>query len=688
MIRPSLPLYVPLLLIGTATFACSSNESATQNGTDGASSGGHVGTGGGGTGGASGGDGSASGGTAADGNNATGGSAAGGKGGAGSSGTAEADGAAGAGGRTGADAGTGGGAGGTAGRSSSTPLAGAGGVGGRTGIDAGTGTGASAAGGNNAIGGSAAGGAAGVGGITGVGGSTAPGGAGGQPPTGADIWWVSRQGKDSYDGRSIATAFATFHKALTSMVAGDTLYIDDGVYSDTIGASNGSFSPWSTDEGKNGQSSSKRTRILGYRPHAVTVDGGGSRYPLFIFKGQHIEVGNIVFLHSAAGYEPVHVEESDDIYLHQLGAAYPDPKCDNCTAVDSESSSNITIEECWTWGFGARYGIALHGGLQNVARRTVTRYDGSVDGNPKAGLVLYSEDQSVAENNITLDFDVGTDGTGDVHAAFFTTSSVQLTPPAFPPGLPRGLGSVSWYGNMAINTVSTSESIMFFDSLSSVGGTITAIDNVIANGNAPFQSKGNSNGIWVSNDQGTPHSKISLSHNTVYNVKGTGVRVDAPPEWKAVEFNDNLISNLSPASSPCFQDVSGSGTRIVASNNEVFGCSPLEIPNDATLSKENPQLSYLLRTETGTPGNGSGTAGTNRGATVIKRYVNGTLTDTSLWPFPNEDFIKQDLCAGPDGTLLNGEAINTRGHNASGWCASNKTLTKYVWEQLGNTSPF
>jgi hypothetical protein len=241
---------------------------------------------------------------------------------------------------------------------------------------------------------------------------------------------------------------------------------------------------------------------------------------------------------------------------------------------------------------------------------------------------------------------------------------------------------------MAINSVATSEAIMFFDSLSSVGGAVTAVDNVLANGNSPFHANGNSIGIWVSNDQGTKHSKISLRHNTVYNVVGTGVRIDDSPGWQAVEFNDNLISNLITNDLPCLHDVSGSGTRITTSNNQTYICDASEITHDVTLLSQSPQLSYLLRIEDGTPGKGTGSAGSDRGATVVKRYVNGTLTDTALWPFPNEDFIKQDLCAGPDGTLLNGKAINTRGHNASGWCASNKTLTKYVWEQLGNASPF
>jgi hypothetical protein len=514
----------------------------------------------------------------------------------------------------------------------------------------------------------------------------------GPPPVGAEIWWISKTGSDSNSGKSIDSAFATFRKALRTMAAGDTLYVDDGVYTDSIGAFEGPYSDWTdVEEAKNGLSASRRTRILGYRKHAVVIDGGGEYYPLFIFKGQHIEIGNMVFLHArldgAGGSSPVEIQESLDIYLHDVGAAYPDPACDNCQAIVVARSSEVLVEGCWAWGFGARYGILLYAGLKNTARRNVVRYDGSVDGEPKAAIALYSEDQSIAENNIAIDYDSGPDDTGDVHAVLFTTSSVSLTPPSFPPGLPRGLKSVAWYGNVAVNTVSTGESVMFFDSLTSVGGTITAVDNVVGNGLAPFKAKENTIGIWVSNDQGTTHA-ITLSHNTVYNITGNGVRVDAPPRWSAVTFNDNLIGKLIPASSTCFDDVSDDGARITASNNHLFGCGSPTVPRDASLLNADPRLAYLLKVEAGTPGSGTGTGGRDRGANVVKRYVGGVLSDQDLWPFPNEDAIRQDLCAGPDGTSLNGAPINTRGHNATGWCASGKSLTRYVWEQLGQPSPY
>ncbi len=66
---------------------------------------------------------------------------------------------------------------------------------------------------------------------------------------------------------------------------------------------------------------------------------------------------------------------------------------------------------------------------------------------------------------------------------------------------------------------------------------------------------------------------------------------------------------------------------------------------------------------------------------MVKRYGSdgtrygeagyNTLTNTDLWPWSNEDRIKADM-----------SAVSTRG-----FCASGQTLTKYIWEYLGNTIP-
>jgi hypothetical protein len=98
-------------------------------------------------------------------------------------------------------------------------------------------------------------------------------------------------------------------------------------------------------------------------------------------------------------------------------------------------------------------------------------------------------------------------------------------------------------------------------------------------------------------------------------------------------------------------------------------------PSDITLD---PQLTYITRTEKKSPC-GAKDDGTGCGADVTKRYLNGKKTAIDLWPWPNEDRIKKEMCA----------------TTKRGFCADGKrldganpvTLTSYVFEYLGHAIP-
>ena len=64
-----------------------------------------------------------------------------------------------------------------------------------------------------------------------------------------------------------------------------------------------------------------------------------------------------------------------------------------------------------------------------------------------------------------------------------------------------------------------------------------------------------------------------------------------------------------------------------------------------------------------------------------------TLTSDALWPFPNEDQIKTDVAAfsmDADEAYAGSPAmVGARGFATAG----DQTLTKYIWEYLGNTIP-
>jgi hypothetical protein len=101
---------------------------------------------------------------------------------------------------------------------------------------------------------------------------------------------------------------------------------------------------------------------------------------------------------------------------------------------------------------------------------------------------------------------------------------------------------------------------------------------------------------------------------------------------------------------------------------------------------------YSVRIGTGSALKAAGSSGSDIGPDITKKIgVAGTLygetgyntvTDDNLWPFPNEDRIKSDMSSYPSSWPSGSLPSPTRG-----FCASEQTLTKYIWETLGNTIP-
>jgi hypothetical protein len=86
---------------------------------------------------------------------------------------------------------------------------------------------------------------------------------------------------------------------------------------------------------------------------------------------------------------------------------------------------------------------------------------------------------------------------------------------------------------------------------------------------------------------------------------------------------------------------------------------------------DNPELVYPIRIEASSTYKNAGEAGADIGANVVKRYVDGSLTDQDLWPWPYEDWIREDM-----------QKLSRRG-----FCADGQTLTNYIWGYLGNSPP-
>lgn len=403
--------------------------------------------------------------------------------------------------------------------------------------------------------------------------------------------------------------------------------------------------------------------------------------------------------------------------------------------VSCNRCANSLFERNWIAGYGNRYGLLFYAGVWNVARQNVARFDGFIGGNPIAAIALYTEDYSIAENNIALDF--ASDPQTDMSQAIFNTSSATLS------AYPYGTGTVAFYGNVIINVYGTQGSWgLRLDNNASTSSTPAGgvQATMIVQDNVAFSSAVAVSGTAFAGNAGDnlagtngAHHDVIYNHNTFYNKAGGNSAVvldNHNATLNSIAINNNAIL------SPDFNTTScNRGGATSSTNNIWWQCNNAFYDPLPSGSQVNPSFTWPLRAGSGAP---------TVGATVDYQYRNGTLTGTLLWPFPNETAIKTTLCYGPDdytaatiapasfgagqngkrfiitsagnttwsavgagantvGTIFtanggtgSGTGIAqpytyTRAHNVGppgSLCTLSKTLTQYVWEQLGSPSPY
>lgn len=299
------------------------------------------------------------------------------------------------------------------------------------------------------------------------------------------------------------------------------------------------------------------------------------------------------------------------------------------------------FEDIWGWGAG-RYVMSVYSSTKVTVRRAVFRWD-QWDGllykpsDPKFNMSLYNTHDSLVENVILLDSNPG------AHGGFYIPSNDN--------------------GKTAIYTSSSNNTILGMISLN-INGTGISDEGGSGedNTNNRFEnivSWGNKHGFTIPKNS----HNTSLTHGTLGGgFRGTyfGGAINGVTN---VTLKNCLVYNNSDR---------GINGPLNSDYNNIYLNSPnysSATPGPHDISTQ-PGLKYLLRTETGSTNKGADSDGGDIGATIIKRYQNGILSNKILWPYPYEARIKNDLCE-----------TETRGFcNAA-------TLTHYIWEYLGNPLP-
>lgn len=437
--------------------------------------------------------------------------------------------------------------------------------------------------------------------------------------------------------------------AMSAMSAGDTLIIRNGTYT---GSSNQitsvnypptSSTLWTTIRAENDGQVFFGNPTTGTNQDMFSVSSTGNSH--WVFEG--ITWYNGTFVGSASYIKFLRCGSGTNVVT--VGGGFIPFLCNTC--------SYVLYEDCHAWG-GGRYMFSAYLSDHVIFRRCVGRTDACdtlhdvTKTEPIGGFAIYSSSYCEVQNGIIIDTD---------SSAYWNYESM---PGAF--SCPNGTGSNNYFrGCIALNG--------HMPSGGSANGftSTTRINNVHWDMNASAIY----GGVTTFN-----HCTIGVMSTVVANsggINGYGATVTA---------NNGIFYDLDGDIGAVY-NVTSDYNYFYANDINFTGGSSAGSNDVINVDPTAGSLEYLVRIENGSTLEGAASDSGDVGATVIKRIgVSGTLwgetgytdtTDGDLWPFPNEDIIRTNFR-----TYSHANIDGTRG-----FCATGQTLTKYIWEYLGNTIP-
>ncbi len=475
-------------------------------------------------------------------------------------------------------------------------------------------------------------------------------------PAGSALYYMSTSGDDNNDGTSQASPWATFEHAWAVLQPGDTLIVADGTYNQTLSPTVSGISGYpitiraenrgraiiqKTDDGPAILINSSTSQTLAY----ITIDGFIARS-----KGEY----SAISVNSTDNIaEPL---MTNNIIIRNTGA-FGSANQTNTVVFAIARTRDSLFENMWAYGYG-RKAVQLYGSTRITARRIVARYDywdgaGYKPNDPRIGFAVYNSSDGIYENIIVIDSapaPVGRDAASK--AGFAIEGNLTSTSTII------GATGNKWVGCLALDN---DRAGLYSAGVSSGINDNNTIEN--------FISWGSTTGMVI-HAYTTNNNIIS---GTIGNASGIGLRIN----------NDNVSDTLFEK---LFAVNNGSYPYFIAGQGGYYGVKITFQNNTASNNGSGddiepefaPTLDYLIKPTMVTD--------KERGAEMVNRYQNGVLTDDALWPWPNEDLIRQHMCGSDDLIAAHRVAANGPGWEPK-WCASGKTLSNYVWEYLGNTIP-
>jgi hypothetical protein len=504
--------------------------------------------------------------------------------------------------------------------------------------------------------------------------------------------WVT--GNDSNAGTSKSAPAKTISGGVGKMSPSDTLIIGNGTYSGDINKINYYLNYSHIPSGTSGA----YTTVMAETDGGVTIDGttGSTGYQAIALNGNEPI--------DSTGFSPDTSNATQQYTLLRgivvkgtplVVSAAKYVKVINCGVVDAWNGNNasmsvgfseyVLFEGCYAWGSG-RTKMGVFHSHHTVVRNCLIRHDYvDADGDPFYGYGIYASTNVEVQNSISIDGDDPTKFTNtDEDAGSFacpTTSSTTYTGPinftnciALNNAFKFGSSDNNAYAADAHWTNSVGWDIHMTNSSFNVDPFLRTFGKATVNqctfGSVTKGQYGDSIGNMYFNGYGgqTPHT---VSNSILSNFNS----------------GDGLFYNYTST----YNNIYDSGTPNVSGST---------VTNTISTNPSTTGLLYLPRIEAGSALMTAGQSGARVGADLTYQYgksgtlwgetgynllqdgTNGQAT-VKLWPFPNEDIIKTKMAAYSNHSVTGARGFCT-GTSLDG---SSQTLTKYIWEYLGNQIP-
>jgi hypothetical protein len=489
----------------------------------------------------------------------------------------------------------------------------------------------------------------------------------GLPELVAATYYISPSGSDSTGTGSSTTPWQTLVKGMSTMHGGDTLIVMNGTYTGTGNAitHNGTYPPYGT--------SSAYTTIQAQN-NGMAIFDGQTTVNLFDYEANSVNDAywqfiGLVWCHNTSSN--VYMDHITHVKFFQCGA-YDCGDGNNINFGGGNSTSYCLFENCYGFGSG-RYKFMFYLASNCILRNCVARLDRvsalapASESEPAANIAIYSCNNCEVQNCISIDTDQTAQYSADEYDGGFLVPATDVS-----------ANSINFTNCINLNNtmgcVNTDQNAMSYD---------VHFTNCVFWANSEPEDSNS-----LCRIKGTRTLFLNCTFGNLA-IASSQTGVSAYPGGRSCSINNSILYSCTGSGTYAADYFVSSDYNAYYANTANYEGNMSAGAHDKTTIDPvgSGSLKYITRIESGSSLSGQGQSGADIGADIMTQYgTSGTLwgdtgynvdTGIPLWPFPNEALIQSQMQA------YTGYGIN----GARGFCNSSTTLTKYIWQYLGNTIP-